>query len=186
MFRLFIQLHKDLFLWMNSFVSNFPEYNNTVYIIAEKIDIYVILLAFFTLSYFVYKSIEYTSWKRFKFLIKEGIKIVVAVISSWGLSYLIKNIVMAPRPFLRYPDEVNKLFDYGGFNSFPSGHATLFMALGVMISLHHKRAGYVFIFLAIIIGIARVTAGVHFPIDILIGWFIGGFVSLLVYKNLKI
>ncbi len=186
MIQQFVQLDKDIFLWMNSFIPNYPEYNNLVYIIAEKIDSFVILLAALAMTYFVYKSIEYTSWKRFIFLVKEGVKIISAVVTSWGLSYLIKNLLALPRPFLRYPFEFNQLFEYGGFDSFPSGHATLFMALGVMMSLQHKRAGYFFIFLAILIGVARVISGVHFPIDILTGWLIGGIVSLWIYKNLNL
>ncbi len=186
MLNVLIQYHKQLFLWMYSFTLTYPKYNNLIHFIADKLDNYVILLAAIVLFYFVYKSIEYTSWKRFYFLIKEGIRLVVVVCISWSISYLIKNIVRFPRPFLRFPNEVTQLFDYGGFNSFPSGHATLFMALAVIVSLHHKHIGYLFIFFAIIISIARVMSGIHFPIDILAGWIIGGGISLLVYRVLKL
>jgi undecaprenyl-diphosphatase len=179
-----IQFHKDTFLLLHSLVLNNLEMQKIIFIIAKKIDYYVIGLAFIVLVYFVYQSIEETSFKRFVYLAKEGLKIFISVCVSWLISYLIKIATHLPRPFLRFPNEVNQLFDYGGFDSFPSGHATLFMALGVMIYLHHKKTGYFFIFLAVIISLARVIAGIHFPIDILVGWFIGGFVSLFIYKRI--
>ncbi len=183
MIDFFVQAHKDFFLFLHHITLDHPQWHQGIYFIAEKLDTYVLILAFLVLFYFVFQSIEHTSWKRFVFLVKEGVRIVIAVVSAWGLSYLIKHLVQAPRPYLRFPDEVTKLFDYGGFDSFPSGHATLFMALGVMISLHHKRVGYLFIFLAILISLARVSSGIHFPIDIFAGWIIGGGVSYFVYKK---
>jgi undecaprenyl-diphosphatase len=186
MINFLLQIHKDFFLFLHNISLNNPQWHKTIYFIAEKLDTYVLILAFSALFYFVYQSIEHTSWKRFRFLIKEGIRLVVAVVSSWGLSYLIKHMVKAPRPYLRFPEEVTKLFDYGGFDSFPSGHATLFMALGIMIYLHHRRAGIIFIILAIIISLARVVSGIHFPIDIFIGWIIGGGISYFIYRKLKV
>jgi membrane-associated phospholipid phosphatase len=186
MISFFIKTHKDFFLFLHHIALDNPQFNKIIYFIAEKFDTYVLILAFFVLFFFVYQSIEHTSWKRFHFLMKEAIRIVVSVVSAWGFSYIIKNILKAPRPYLRYPNEVTKLFDYGGFDSFPSGHATLFMALGVMIYLHHRRAGIIFIIFAIFISLARVIAGVHFPIDIFIGWLIGGGISYFVYRRLKI
>jgi undecaprenyl-diphosphatase len=64
--------------------------------------------------------------------------------------------------------------------SFPSGHATFFMALGFGIFFSHKKAGYVFIFFALLIGIARIIAGVHFPVDILSGFILGAIIAYLV------
>src|SRR3989344_9589267 len=66
--------------------------------------------------------------------------------------------------------------------SFPSGHATFFMALAVSIFFFHKKAGYIFIFFALLIGIARIIAGVHFPVDILGGVMLGIVVAYLL-KN---
>ncbi|MCD5390013.1 MAG: phosphatase PAP2 family protein [Candidatus Pacebacteria bacterium] len=180
-----IQLHKTLFLWIHSFTLNYPEYHHITYIIAEKFDIYIVIVAFMVLVFFIYQSIEHTSWKHFNFLIKEGFRIVTAVGVSWGASYIIKQITHLPRPYLRFPDEVTRLFDYGGFDSFPSGHATLLMAFGVMIFLHHKHIGWIFIILAVLVSLARVAAGIHFPIDIIIGWIIGGGLSLLIYNKMK-
>jgi len=180
-----ISFHKNLLLDLHDLLGVSEFFDHLVYIIANRADNYVIALAGLVLAYFVFQSIDHTSWKRLRFLVVEGFQIVFSVCISWGLSYVIKLLTHLPRPYLRYPDEITKLFAYGGFDSFPSGHATLFMALAFMIYLHHKITGYFFILLAIAISLTRVIAGVHFPIDILVGWIIGGGVSLLVYKYIK-
>lgn len=180
------QLNTDLFFWIYRFAQNNPNLHDEITFIANTIDNYVLVLALLTFIYFIVKSFERSTPRRFFFIFMEMIRIVVAVCVSWGLSYVIKLATKLPRPYLRFPDEVASLFPYGGFDSFPSGHATLFMALAIMMTLHHRRVGYVFMVFAILISIARVVAGVHFPIDMVMGWIIGAGVSLLIYKNLKI
>lgn len=180
-----IPLHKSLFLWIYRFNLEHPEYHHLIYIIAEKIDIYIVIAAFFVLFFLVYRSKKATIGEHFKLLVKEGFRITLAVSVAWGTSYLIKEITHLPRPYLRFPQEITPLFNYGGFDSFPSGHATVLMAIGVMIFLHNKYFGWAFIVLAMLVSLARVAAGIHFPIDIFVGWIIGGGLSLLVYKKIK-
>ncbi len=185
MISTFIQFHNQIFYWMHSFTKIHPEYNHVIYIIAEKIDNYIIFFAMLTLLFFVFHSLEDYHIKRFINLIFEMGEILAAIIIAWAVSYSIKIATALPRPVLRLHQGVQPLFKYGGFDSFPSGHATLFMALGVMIYLYHKKVGSLFIFFALIIALARVVAGVHFPIDIIVGWIIGGGISLLVYHIFK-
>ena len=54
------------------------------------------------------------------------------------------------------------------------------MALAFAIYFLHKQAGYWFMFFALIIGVARIMAGVHFPLDILGGFVLGALVAYLV------
>jgi undecaprenyl-diphosphatase len=103
------------------------------------------------------------------------------VFMSSGLAYvcskILKILIHTPRPF-DVLEGVSSLFGATGF-AFPSGHATFFMALAIAIFLLHKKAGYVFMLFALLIGLARIMAGVHFPIDILGGFILGGIVSYL-------
>ncbi len=69
--------------------------------------------------------------------------------------------------------------------SFPSGHATFFFALAMMVYLHDRTHAWIFIISAICISIARVIAGVHFPSDITAGAIIGCSVSLGVYYYIE-
>ena len=63
--------------------------------------------------------------------------------------------------------------DYG----FPSGHAAVFSALAVGLFFIHRKAGIVAIVCALIIGPARVFAGVHTPLDIFGGYILGTVVA---------
>lgn len=116
--------------------------------------------------------------------IREFVILICSVLITWGLITLLKEIIAAPRPYLVF-ENFASLFPYGGHDSFPSGHAGLFAAIAGAISIFHKRAGAIFLIFAIIIGLARIAAGVHFPIDILSGLIIGFFGVQGVYRLLK-
>ncbi len=108
---------------------------------------------------------------------KEFILVFFSSALAWILAVILKNLIHLSRPFLALSD-VQPLFIKTTF-SFPSEHATFFMALAFSIFFLHKKAGYVFMFLALIIGLARITVGVHFPIDILGGFVLGGLIACL-------
>jgi undecaprenyl-diphosphatase len=99
---------------------------------------------------------------------------------AWLFAYVLKFIFHVSRPF-EVLDGVTALFPEKGF-AFPSGHATFFMALAVSLFFFHKKAGYLFISFAVVIGIARIMAGVHFPLDILAGFVLGALVSISMNK----
>jgi undecaprenyl-diphosphatase len=114
---------------------------------------------------------------------KEILPVFFAGIFAWIIAQSLKLIIHTPRPFDAFP-EVKSLIAEGGY-AFPSGHATFFMALAVGIFFSHKKAGYIFMLFALIIGLARIIAGVHFPVDILGGFVLGGGISYLVAFFLK-
>ena len=99
---------------------------------------------------------------------------------AWVIAKILKFFIHVPRPFDALPN-VHALIPESGL-SFPSGHATFYMALAVSIYFFHKKAGYIFMFFALLIGIARIIAGVHFPVDILGGFILGALVAYFV-KN---
>lgn len=61
--------------------------------------------------------------------------------------------------------------------SFPSTHASIFAALAVTIFFHNKKIGVWFLLGALVIGLARIAAGIHWPSDILAGFLFGGLVA---------
>ena len=64
--------------------------------------------------------------------------------------------------------------------SFPSGHATFFSALATALYFYHKRLGLWFGLGAVIIGLARIISGIHYPADILTGFGLGMLIAGLV------
>ncbi|MFZ2072087.1 MAG: phosphatase PAP2 family protein [Minisyncoccia bacterium] len=110
---------------------------------------------------------------------KEIILVFFTAIFTWlCVAPILKIIIGAPRPNYVF-QEVVPLLEKVNF-SFPSGHSASFMALAFAIFFSHKKAGYVFMFFALLIGIARIAAGVHFPIDILGGFILGTLTAYLV------
>ena len=105
---------------------------------------------------------------------KEIVSVFFTGLLAWILATALKYVVGAYRPAGLLP--LLEKTDY----SFPSGHATFFTALAFAVFFYHKKLGYFLMALAILIGIARIMAGVHFPIDILAGIAIGMFVAYMV------
>jgi len=111
---------------------------------------------------------------------KEILKVFFSAALAWVLAVVLKTLFKVPRPFLSLPN-IHPLFSKTTF-SFPSEHAMFLSALAFSIFFLHKKAGYVFMFFALLICLARIIAGVHFPIDILGGFILGSLVAFFM-KN---
>lgn len=111
---------------------------------------------------------------------REITSVFIASGLAWIVARLLKLIIHTPRPFVEFSN-VSALLPETGF-AMPSGHATFFMALAISIFLSHKKAGYLFMFFALLIGIARIISGVHFPVDILCGFILGAVIAYLLKK----
>lgn len=69
-----------------------------------------------------------------------------------------------PRPFVT--QHVAPLFPHAADNGFPSDHTLLAMFLAVCVLFYSSRWGVVLVAVASAIGVTRVAAHVHHPIDI--------------------
>ncbi len=96
--------------------------------------------------------------------------------TAWLLTILIKLSYPLPRP-AEVLGLVLPVTEASG-STFPSAHAALFMAVAYGIDRIHFNSTYVVLVVtAVVVGIARVAAGVHWPADILAGWLLGSFVG---------
>lgn len=111
---------------------------------------------------------------------KEIVLVFFAGIFARIIIEILKYLIHMERPFIKLQN-VFSLFPETGY-SFPSGHAAFFMALAFAIFFTHKKAGYIFMFFALLIGFARIVGGVHSPIDILGGFIVGFLISYIVYR----
>lgn len=124
--------------------------------------------------------------REFKMRIREVVLVFFSSGLAWFLSYIFKFVFHRYRPFAVLPN-ISSLFTEIGY-AFPSGHATFFMALAFSLFFSHKKVGYIFMFFTLLIGLARIIAGVHFPIDILGGFILGIGIAYLIkylYKASK-
>src|SRR3989344_3756735 len=159
-------INNSIFYFLYSFAHQSALVDNLIVFFAVYFPYLVILLALVLLFFYHGKTA------------KEVLLVFSSAGAAWLVAKIIKTLIHASRPFISLPD-MNPLFFETGY-AFPSGHATFFMALGVSIFFYHKKAGYLFMLFALVIGLARVAAGVHFPLDILGGFILGGAVSGLV------
>lgn len=104
--------------------------------------------------------------------------------ASWYAAHYLKEAIAFPRP-----DLMSALFLPQDISSYglPSGHAAFMFALAATMYSFDRRAGQVLFVFAILTGIGRVLAGVHFWYDIAGGAVLGFAISAVVvtvYKRL--
>ena len=124
------------------------------------------------MGYLMILGILFLIWKsseRFKNLI---LIIGSAVLARVVFVELIRYFVYNPRPYLVL-EKVNVLMNHEVSSSFPSGHTTFYFALATGMYLYNKKAGYIYLILAGLVGVARIFVSVHWPLDILAGAALG-------------
>lgn len=135
---------------------------------------YLMVLAFFVLIY--YRK----GWRRKVHLFCEA---ALAIILARGiLTEIVRYFYHEPRPFSFY--NLAPLLNESSW-SFPSGHAVWFFALAMVVWFADRKWGWWYFALALVMGIARVYAGVHWPSDILGGAAAGILSALFVHWLLK-
>lgn len=118
---------------------------------------------------------------------KKKIAVQVAIAGIFGI-VLIKiagKLYYHPRPFVN--GQVKPLFAHGPDNGFPSDHTALAMTLTAVIYYYDRQLAIAGFVLTIAVGVARVLAHVHSPVDILGGLVIGavaGWAGWLITRKL--
>jgi undecaprenyl-diphosphatase len=103
-------------------------------------------------------------WYRFA----EG---ALATLLSRGIvTEVIRYFYHHPRPFVFYG--FVPLVPESSW-SFPSGHMTFLFALAMAVWYANRKWGIIYFLLSFVVGIARIYAGVHWPLDILGGMVVG-------------
>lgn len=99
-----------------------------------------------------------------------GVTAILAGVDTFLLVGILKWLVARPRPVLAMIEPLLVPLDQ---YSFPSGHAAIAMMLATLSFTLDRRVGYVGVILAVLIGVSRVLAGVHYPSDVVVGWAAG-------------
>lgn len=109
-----------------------------------------------------------------------------------GLNNLVKYIIMRPRPINTdgLSDVVRALEGYDTSYSFYSGHTTNSFCLAVFSLLVVRNRWYSMIITlwATVVAYSRIYVGKHYPLDLVVGFFVGIFVGLagyLIFDNFR-
>jgi membrane-associated phospholipid phosphatase len=146
--------------------------------IISMITKWVILLVGSGLIFGLFTLVPYLWWRGKKEMALHGF---LAGMVSWFGAELIKELYYFPRPYLtngHQPVAVHVPTD----GSFPSGHTAAAFGLAVSLWLHDGRWGWAALTVGLAIGIARVAAQIHYPIDILGGAVLGTVVAVVIDK----
>jgi undecaprenyl-diphosphatase len=105
----------------------------------------------------------------------------ISVILSWGIfTQIIRFFLFEARPFVAL-SFTPLIYQPATEAAFPSGHMALLVPIGLALWQLSRKKGALFLGLTVVVGIARIVAGVHWPSDI-IGGMIVGAVSFYLVK----
>lgn len=109
---------------------------------------------------------------------------LAAVVVAAVLVLTIKFTIRRKRP----EGEMGQIYRKTDPHSFPSGHATRSMMLGVIaLGIAPPWLGALLIVWAPLVGLARIAIGVHYISDVLAGWILGiifGLATIQIYAYL--
>ncbi len=111
---------------------------------------------------------------------KEVLRIIFASILAGTVALIAKELFALPRPYLINGNQ--PLAGHFTTSSFPSLHTALAFALATTIALHQKKMGLLLFLVALLIGIGRMLANVHYLIDVASGALIGILIALFIDK----
>jgi undecaprenyl-diphosphatase len=98
-----------------------------------------------------------------------------------GIAHVIADVWDRARPYDAHPGAAHLFISPSSDPSFPSDHATAAFAIAVSIWLRNRKAGWLALAMAIIVAVARVAVGVHYPSDVVGGALIGTAAALILW-----
>ena len=173
MMQFFTNLDVFIFLMLNTVVGNYGVVDQAIVFFAVYLA-FVLPIAFLVLLYRESSSFREKIWLA-------GGVFFSALFTKYAVEEFIRLFYHRPRPFLTY--DIQSLFTENSY-SFPSGHASFFFAFSFAIYLYNKKWGIWFLIASLLMTIARVMAGVHYPSDILGGMILGVVVAYLTFVYL--
>ena len=107
-------------------------------------------------AYFLNASRE----KKIKMLMLGGIALPFMYVTAKVLGHVYYD----PRPFVQ--EHFTPLIPHDADNGFPSDHTLITAGVAAVIYFFNRPWGFALLGLALLVGAARVAAGVHHPVDI--------------------
>lgn len=104
---------------------------------------------------------------------------VIGGIVALVLAKIAGHLYFDPRPFVSH--HVKPLISHAADNGFPSDHSLLAGMLTAITFFYSRKIASIMLVMTILIGVARVLAKVHSPIDILAGWLFGAIGAVIGY-----
>ena len=143
-------------------------------------DLIVMFFASFFI-YFLFLGLMVLWYIDGKIKKEQVIHALFACLFAWTAAALIKHFFPTIRPFVLNGGGTGVLIPPTD-GAFPSEHTVIAFALAVTVFMHDRRVGWWFLASALIIGVARIVANVHYPVDIVGGAFLGTIVAVVIER----
>jgi len=161
-------LDEGIFNWVNQFAGKWPWLDNLGIFFVQYFE-YVLIFCLLVFLFVNFKKYWAMVFKAF----------LAAILARLVIVEIIRYFLPRIRPFVG--NHINLLIPYNPSEpSFPSGHAAFYFALSTVIYSYNKKIGWLFFIGSLLIVIARVFVGIHWPSDILAGALIGIFSGWLI------
>lgn len=120
----------------------------------------------FVIGFFLFRH-KKIGWIFLEVALAMGIAVILN-------EFILKNIFLRPRPFETLLN-ISSLDPWATGFSFPSSHAIVAFSLATVIAIGFKKKITYLLFLiyALMVSYSRIYLGVHFPLDVVAGAFIG-------------
>ncbi|MDZ5471114.1 undecaprenyl-diphosphatase (plasmid) [Bacillus sp. 31A1R] len=162
------ELNIHLFRKINDLGKEYTYLNPSFVIITE----YMVIFLALSVVYFWFTRTE----NNRMMIISASFAFILAEIIGKTAGKFHSNL----QPFAEL-SSVNQLIDKAINNSFPSDHTILFFSFCVSFMLFKKKASFLWILLAMLVGLSRIWVGVHYPFDVLVGALVGSISAVLSY-----
>ena len=105
------------------------------------------------------------------------LKIALSILIVYIFKYFVGLAFPRLRPFAELPwiKQLTSLFVNPERPAFFSNHTSIAFIMALAVILSWPKLGFILFFLAILVGLGRIFAGVHWPIDVLGGAVFGCF-----------
>lgn len=162
------QINENWFTAINSFAGKNPVLDAFMIFSAQ----YLVYIIPIILLYLWFRKSD--DDKKFSLFLFSSVLLSIIV------SMLISNFYYHPRPFAIGLGTT--LISHAPDSSFPSDHTSAMFGFSLPFLFFKKyKSGTVFIILASLVGVARIFCGVHFPFDIIGGFFVGLISSYILF-----
>ena len=121
---------------------------------------------------------DWWCWTVFSLIIlffntRLGILIIVSQTFQVALQRLVKLTFLRKRPYIKHRLTISRLIVPPDKFSFPSGHTAGAFVIFFCINSYLPSISWIFLILAILVGISRIYLGVHYFTDVLFGILLG-------------
>jgi undecaprenyl-diphosphatase len=89
---------------------------------------------------------------------------LIAIIIAAAIDKIVSKLYYDPRPFVSH--HIQPLVAHAADNGFPSEHTLFSIALAAVLFFYRPKMGVAAFIIALLVGIARIDAHVHSPVDI--------------------